>query len=239
MTYHAVDFPSQYLLLRKKEGRIYSDDQVADLPEVNKRHRYYHEWEMRKRSSVQLKKYLTGQKKVLQILEIGCGNGWLSAKMSDIPLAHVTGIDINTEELNQARRVFRNINNLDFLNCSLQDKTLANQLFDIIVFAASIQYFPLLKNTLEDAIKHLKTGGEIHIIDTNFYKVNELQAARQRSMDYFNAIGFPEMIEHYFHHSLEELLPFNCKLLYDPNSIINRLKKNRNPFYWVCVKGNA
>jgi len=239
ITYNAIDFSSQYLLLRKKEGRIYSDEEVSSLPEIQKRHRHYNEWEIRKHSSSRLKKYLTDKRKPLRILEIGCGNGWLSAKLSEIPLAHVTGIDINAEELSQAKRVFDQIENLEFFNCSLQDKRINDRRFDTIIFAASIQYFPLSKNILDDAIKHLKPDGEIHIVDTNFYKENELQEARQRSMDYFNAVGFPEMIEHYFHHSLEELRSFNYRLLYDPNAIINRFKKNKNPFYWFCVNGNA
>ena len=239
ITYNAIDFSSQYLLLRKKEGRIYSDEQVANLPEINKQHQYYNEWEIRKNSSSRLKKYLTNKKRSLRILETGSGNGWLSAKLSEIPLAHVTGIDINSEELNQARRVFTQIDNLEFFNCSLQDEAISNRQFDIIIFAASIQYFPLLKKILNDAMSHLKPEGEIHIIDTNFYKENELQEARQRSMDYFNAIGFPEMAEQYFHHSLDELRSFNYRMLYDPNSIINRFKKNKNPFYWFCVNGNA
>ncbi len=239
MTNNAIDFSRQYFLLRKEEGRLYSDEEVANLPEINKQHRYYSEWEIRKRSGVQLKKWLADKKRSLQILEIGCGNGWLSAKLSEIPSSHVTGIDINTEELNQARRVFDQINNVEFFNCSLQDEKLSNHQFDIIIFAASIQYFHSLKNILKHAIIHLKPGGEIHIMDTHFYNAKELNAARERSTDYFNAIGFPEMAKQYFHHSLEELQSFNHKVLYDPNSIANKFKKNKNPFYWVCVKDNA
>lgn len=239
MTYNAIDFSSQYLLLRKKEGRIYSDAEVAMLPEINKQHPYFDEWEIRKRSGVQLKKYLADKKRPLQILEIGCGNGWLSAMLSGIPSSQVTGIDINAEELNQARRVFDRIKNLEFLCCSLQDENVNKHQFDMIIFAASIQYFPSLKNILNDTIRHLEPGGEIHIMDTHLYHAKEVAAARQRSKDYFTAIGFPEMAEQYFHHSLEELRSFNHKVLYDPYSIANRLKKSKNPFYWVCVKGNA
>ena len=237
--YNAIDFSQQYLLLRKKEGRIYSDGEVANLPEINKQHEYYGEWEIRKKSSLQLKNYLAAKKRRLQILEIGCGNGWLSAKLSEILSSHVTGIDINPEELNQARRVFDQIKNLEFFNCSLQDESMSSHQFDIIIFAASIQYFPSLKNILNDSMGHLAPGGEIHILDAHFYNPNELNAARQRSKNYFNAIGFPEMAEQYFHHSLEELRSFTHKVLYAPYSIINRVRKSKNPFYWVCVKGNA
>ena len=239
ITYNAIDFSSQYCLLRSKEGRIYSDEEVSKLPETSKQHRYYKEWEIRKRSGDQLKKHLADKKRPLQILEIGCGNGWLSAKLSGIPLSQVTGIDINAQELGQAKRVFDQIRNLEFFKCSLGDENLRDHRFDMIVFAASIQYFPSLKNILNDAIGHLKPDGEVHIIDTHFYNAKELTAARLRSKDYFNSIGFPGMANQYYHHSLQELGSFNRKVLYDPSSLTNRIKTNKNPFYWFCVKGNA
>jgi protein-L-isoaspartate O-methyltransferase len=48
-------------------------------------HRHYHEWQIRKASSNRLVKYLAKKQKILEILEVGCGNGWLSAKLSVIP----------------------------------------------------------------------------------------------------------------------------------------------------------
>jgi ubiquinone/menaquinone biosynthesis C-methylase UbiE len=234
-----VDFSRQYFLLRKKEGRIYSDEEVAALPEIDKQHRYYREWQIRKNSSAELIKYLGNKKRPLQILEIGCGNGWLSAKLSLISSSRVTGIDINTEELNQANRVFRHIKNLIFFERSLQDEVISNLRFDIIIFAASIQYFSLLQNILNEAISCLKPGGEVHIIDSHFYNQKDVNDARQRSKEYYNAIGFPEMARQYFHHSFEELRLFRHKMLYKPGSIINRFKKNKSPFHWICIKANA
>ena len=239
ITYNAIDFSAQYYLLRKKEGRIYSDVEVSRLPVIDQQHQYYKEWEVRKNSSDRLKKYLTAKRRPLRILEIGAGNGWLSAKLSGIYSSHVTGIDINAEELSQAKRVFSQIENLHFFNCTLQDEPVNNQQFDIIVFAASIQYFRSLRTVLSNALSHLETGGEIHIVDTHFYHANDVNAAKQRTKDYFNGLGFPEMAEEYFHHSLDDLRSFNFETLYDPVSIINWLKKNKNPFYWFCVKHNA
>ena len=237
--YNTIDFPQQYFLLRKREGRVYSDKEVVSLPEINKEHTHYHEWQIRKQSSDRLVRHLVSKKKVLQILEVGCGNGWLSAKLSAIPLSRVIGIDINAEELNQAKRVFNQIGNLEFFNCSLQEEMLSNYKFDIVVFAASIQYFSSLEKALNDTLNRLKPGGEIHIIDSHFYKENEIDAARMRSNEYYRAIGFPEMSDQYFHHSFEELKLYQYDILYDPNSIINKLKRNKNPFYWICIRNNA
>ena len=239
LTHTAIDFTQQYFLLRKSEGRIYSDKEVAGLPAIDKEHKHFYEWQVRKDSSNRLVKYLLKKKKAFKILEVGCGNGWLSAKLSAISLSRVTGIDINSEELNQAKRVFSQIENLEFFNCSLQDEIVSDRQFDIIVFAASIQYFSSLEKVLGESLKVLKPGGEVHIIDSHLYKQNETDAARLRSHDYYNAIGFPEMNDQYFHHSLEGLKSFNHDILYDPGSIINKFKKNKNPFYWICIRSNA
>lgn len=238
-THNAIDFAQQYILLRYKEGRIYSDKQVAELPEIDKEHKHYNEWQVRKNTSGRLIKYFINKKRDLEILEVGCGNGWLSAKLSAVPLSKVTGIDINAAELSQAKRVFRQIGNVEFFNCSLQNEMFSGRKFDIIVFAASVQYFSSLKKVLSDSLEMLKLGGEIHIIDSHLYKQNGISAARLRSNEYYRAIGFPEMSDQYFHHTLGDLKLFNHDILYDPNSIINKLKKNKNPFYWVIIRGNA
>jgi SAM-dependent methyltransferase len=239
VTHNALDFTQQYILLRSKEGRIYSDKEVANLPEINNTHRHYYEWRIRKQSSDRLIKYLAKKKKSLEILEVGCGNGWLSAKLASIPFSQVTGIDINVEELKQAKRVFCQIENLEFFMGSLQNEILNDQKFDVIVFAASIQYFPDLKKIVGESLQNLRLAGEIHIIDSHFYRENEINAARLRSCDYYQSMGFPEMQDQYFHHSLDDLRSFNCNISYDPNSIINKLKKNKNPFYWIIIRSNA
>lgn len=233
------DTSSPYLLLRRKEGRIYTDDEVIQLPAIIKKHPYYNEWLIRKRSCDHLIKYLKDKNAPLDILEVGCGNGWLSAKLSGISFTQVTGIDINTEELDQAKRVFSHVRNLEFLNGGIQNEVLNGRQFNVIVFAASIQYFSSLTDILHCALKRLKPNGEIHILDSHFYSSGGLKAARRRSIEYFNSIGFPEMIEHYFHRSLDELRQFNVKFLHDPHSIFNRFRKNNNPFYWIRITDNA
>ena len=49
-------------------------------------------------------------------------------------------------------------------------------------------------------------------------------------------MGFEKMGKHYFHHSLEELELFHYEILYDANTVLNKLLKNKNPFKWICIK---
>jgi len=234
VTETATHFEEQYLALREKEHRLYSDEQVALLPEIDPSHPLSKEWEIRKRSSRQLMQWLISKQKRLDILEIGCGNGWLSAQLAKNVGNKVTGIDVNETELLQAKRVFDGINNLEFQNCEIE--SLAGQKFDVIIFSASIQYFGDLSKIISTALDLLQPKGELHILDTHFYKRSELEHAKKRSIDYFNSVGFPGMSEYYFHHSIDELKNFNYKIIHNPNFIIHQLMKNKNPFYWIVVQ---
>ena len=229
-------FEKLYLEVRKAERRLYSDEEVKCLPEIKTGHLYSDEWKQRKESSARLIKYLYKKHKPLAILEIGCGNGWFSAQMAKNDSWKITGIDINKEELIQAARVFGKIPNLEFIHADIRSGQLKQNNFDVIVFASSIQYFPFIREIVKTAFLFLKTGGEIHILDTAFYHSGELEAARQRTKDYFTGIGFPEAASYYFHHDRKDLEGFNTKILYNPESWINKLGTNKNPFYWICIK---
>lgn len=228
-------FEEAYIRLRTKEGRIYSDDELLRLPEIVTHHRYYNEWQLRKRSAEKLRTYFRKKNKPLTIQEAGCGNGWLSRFLSTIPLSRITGTDINKTELLQAKRVFGHVPNLQFICGDFNSAALMDKHFDCIVFASCIQYFSSLGELISSALQKLKPGGEIHILDSPFYQQNELAAARRRTAHYFSEIGFAEMADNYFHHSLEELQPFNISMLHKPGFISRYIWMNKNPFPWICI----
>lgn len=230
------DFAEKYIRLRHWEGRVYTDEEVARLPEIATTHPHYKEWMIRKGSASRFSDYLQKQQRPLRILEVGCGNGWLSALISRIPGCEVTGIDINVDELMQARRVFQQEEGLEFRIATREDLISSNELFDMVLFASSIQYFPSLKETISSSMKLLQNVGEIHLIDSHFYKPTGLAIAKQRSKLYFEAVGFPELSAHYFHHSLAEFETINHEILYDPHRLRNRIMRNHNPFYWIRIK---
>jgi ubiquinone/menaquinone biosynthesis C-methylase UbiE len=227
-------FEQLYLAVRQQEKRIYTDEQLKNLPDIAPAHPYYNEWLIRKQSSDRLIDYLKkNKKKHLKILEVGCGNGWLSAALSSQLNARVTGIDNNRVEITQAKRVFAN-RNIDFIYSSFNDDTFSDEKFDVIIFAASLQYFPSLITILKQSLAILNRGGEIHIIDSHFYKPTSTDKAEERSRQYYAGLGFPEMNKHYFHHSVSEFWGFKYNILFNPDSLLNRLLK-KGPFYWIVV----
>ncbi len=224
-----------YQRLREKEGRIYSDEQVMKLPTISKSHAYFHEWQMRKRSSKRLIQYLHQKKYPLSILEIGCGNGWLCHQLAHVSGSQVTGADINQPELQQATRVFSHIPNLKFVYGNMASDTFDDMQFDIVVMAACIQYFPSLQEMIRHSMKRLKPKGEIHIFDSPLYKPGEAEAARDRTIAYYKELGFPDMANHYYHHTITDLVDFDCTMLYRPSSLQHYLLQYKNPFPWVRI----
>lgn len=226
-------FTEQYIALRQQEKRIYTDDEVSLLPNIAHGHIHESEWKIRRHSCTLLVKYLR-RKRAGEIVEVGCGNGWLSHKLSEIPGCKVRGMDINEVELEQAARVFSGTSNLKFTFGDLDYIEDSPSVYDYIVFAASIQYFNSLSRVIQVAKNRLRTNGEIHILDSPFYSVQGITDARQRSKEYFARLGFDEMQKHYFHHTIDALQEFKYSILYNPHSVKNRLLK-RNPFPWIRI----
>ena len=225
-----------YIAVRKKENRLYTDEELLMLPEVNSHHVHWQEWQIRKRSCNRLLRYLKNMNRPLRILEIGCGNGWLSNRLSEIDQADVTGLDINITELYQARNVFRHKTNLHFLQGDIRDGTLDKEKFDVIIFAASIQYFSSISVIISKTAQLLNIDGEIHIMDSMFYSEPNVHNAKSRSDTYFMELGFPEMSDHYFHHPLSKLQKFNYKVFSRPATGLRKMFADKTPFYWVVIK---
>jgi ubiquinone/menaquinone biosynthesis C-methylase UbiE len=232
-------FEKKYIDLRNKEQRIYSDEELMLLPSIPKNHIHFNEWQIRKRSCNRLIQYLQAKPAPLRILEVGCGNGWLSRRLAGIPGSKVIGSDVNFTELQQAARVFSQIPNLLFIYGDVGSDILEKMEFDCIVFASCIQYFSPLHDIIKHSLQLLKPGGEIHILDSPIYKLSETAEAKKRTATYYAELGFPEMSKYYFHHSINELREFGFEILYQPSSIQNYILGNKNPFPWLCIKRTA
>ena len=196
---------------------------------------------VRKLSSQKLVNHLSNIKGEKDILDLGCGNGWLSNMLSDIDNSNVLGMDLNTAELKQAAKVFLPNKNLLFAYADIFNGTLNEYKFDFIILAAMVQYFSDISSLLENLLGKLKTKGEIHIIDSPLYSEKEVSNAIERSASYYTELGVPEMKEYYNHHTLREIRTnFNAELLYNPKSFMNRIKrslsKNYSPLYWIRIR---
>ena len=228
-----------YLRVREKEGRLYSDDVVAELPFVSNAHPLANEWRARAASATRLIRYLSRRSKLLCILDLGCGNGWLSNLLHRSGHC-VIGLDQNRFELQQAARVFSPQPGLSFLEADVFTAPFVAETFDVILLASVIQYFRDLTALLSVLLRYLKPQGEIHIMDSPLYTDSERDQAANRSLQYYAALGVPQMAEHYFHHRVSDLGAFAPKTLYQGRPLTLRLNqllgRVDSPFPWIVIR---
>jgi SAM-dependent methyltransferase len=229
-----ASFPD-YLRVRTRENRILPDEAVAVLPLVAPGHPNAKEWNLRAKTLRRFQVYLDKNfgNKPLKILDLGCGNGWMAHHLAVHPARQVRAADVNGPELQQGARLFGRENLIFWQVDILKDKLPEND-FDLIVLAASVQYFPDLRALIHVLKTCLKPGGEIHLLDSPFYADEAARiAARERSRQYYQGVGIPEMAQHYYHHTWPELRAFGAENL--NHSLINKLFC-RFRFPWVRIR---
>lgn len=227
-----------YLEVRSREDRVLTDEQLLDLPVVRKPAARAREWRWRKRSFQRLDNYLNNRypNRPIRVLDLGCGNGWMSNLLATNPLRTVTAVDVNEPELEQARRVFQR-ENLQFVYGDVMKGGFQAHSFDVIVLAASVQYFPHLPELISVLKRLLASNGEIHILDSPFY-IDKMaaMAARKRTKAYYEQLGVPEMDTFYHHHLWQEARELRAV---DLNSgfgtSLSRWLKYLGPFPWLRI----
>ena len=224
-------FEQRYLAVRQAEGRVLTDEQVRLLP-TSPHPKFSNEWRVREQAMNRVGQLKLNGKKVL---DVGCGNGWFSHFLLGNAMK-VIGLDVNRVELEQAARVF-DAPGVSFLQANLFDPQWKKGRFDQVFFNSSIQYFPNLTQTINRAMELLVERGSIHILDSPFYAQSKVKEAIQRSRDYYRQLGFPEMSDHYGHHTLEEIASFKPHFRYRPvKGFFNRFKSADSPFPWIEIR---
>lgn len=238
-TEEEIVIEKSYLEARIKEKRIYGDVIVKSLPAVSKKHIHYSEWIIRKQSAAKLFSYLSRNRKQKTILELGCGNGWLSSMLAGMNNTFVVGMDINHMELEQGARVFKK-ENLKFVYGDVFNEAVSVLRFDFIIVASSASYFEDVDKLIKRLLLLLNERGEIHFVDNPSFSHDEIEKARERSKNYYELIDVLEMSSHYFHHDLKSIVKkYDHRILYDPRNVFSlmmrKIVKSMSPFYWARI----
>lgn len=231
-----ASFEDAYIHLRQKEQRLFPDDIAKNLPRLPSGHPLKKEWRAREKSMQRLAAYLGGKpRQKTRILDLGCGNGWLSAQLSKLPDTCVTGLDVNRTELDQAADLFRSTN-LRFVHDDIF-RFRPDHRFDYIILGSCIQYFRDIGQLINQLLALLKENGEIHVIDSPWYQRAGVTTARQRSLTYFSSKN-SRMAAYYFHHHWASISIFNPVIMYNPRSLVNRVRRrllDDSPFPWIRI----
>jgi len=229
-----------YIKVRDKEGRLYSDEELKHLPDIRPDHPLRKEWDIRKRTGKHLVKYFS-QYENKNILEVGCGNGWLSNLLGRETNNKITALDMNKPELIQGAEVFKENENVSFVYGNIFENIFPPQTFDYILLAGSIQYFTDFDELINQLFYYSSANGEIHIADTNFYTEDEAGSAKLRTKDYFESLNLPEMIPFYHHRKWDELKNYNFRIMNKTRvkaagAVKSITGSGMNIFPWIIVQ---
>ena len=180
-----AEFEKQYKSVRDKEGRWLSDEAVKKLPKVDANNSHHEEWKKRAWMLQKFETYMS-LASTNNVLDIGCGNGWMTHRISN-HCETITGMDVGAEELEQAARCF-GTDTTHFVCCN-DWSLLPQNSFDLVYFAGSFQYFQPTAEFWNQLLGLLKPEGEIHILETKFYSKEEAKEAELRSKAYFEKLG--------------------------------------------------
>ena len=141
------------------------------------------------------KYYLLGRDRLLtemrvmpgeRVLEVGCGTGRNLIILSKrYPDAHLYGLDASAAMLETAQEKIgaANASNIE-IRTALADDFSFDKTFDLtkpfdkIFFSYSISMIPVWRESIDNALKNLKPGGELYIVD--FYDQKDLPKAFQK-----------------------------------------------------------
>jgi SAM-dependent methyltransferase len=168
-------FRKDYAKQRASEGRAYSGAELATLPYLDSGP-LARQWAVRARTfdaflRLAVRPLAKELRRPLGVLDLGAGNGWLSYRLAGEGHA-CTAIDIREDSVDGlgkasglARRRF-----FTRLVASFEALPLPDACADVAAFNAALHYSTDLQQALSEAVRCVRKGGLIAILDSPFYR---------------------------------------------------------------------
>lgn len=107
----------------------------------------------------------------MQVLELGCGSGWLTLAMAQRG-ADATGVDISAQSLEIARDYYAKIHSevsgsVIYQVADLNSMTLNSNAYDVIVIKGTLHHLPQAEHLIDQTYQALKQGGLLWVSDEN------------------------------------------------------------------------
>ncbi|MGA3130360.1 MAG: class I SAM-dependent methyltransferase [Terracidiphilus sp.] len=256
-----ASFVKDYEFIRRKEGRWSNDPAFyLALPFADLTGNFSDQWRIRARSFRYIERKLLPQMTnllgpSLRILDIGAGNGWLSYRLA-LAGHRPAAVDLcaNAFDGLEAAAPFATVLE-DFFprfQAEMDRLPFADAQFDVAIFNASLHYSTGYMRTIREAVRCLRPGGYILIVDSPSYRRAEageaMRAERaRRFQSEFDARGraLPSR-EYLTPEDIEELSTLGVRwtkhlpwfgLRWWMRPWIARLKRRREPSQFYLYEG--
>jgi SAM-dependent methyltransferase len=190
-------FIHEYETIRTAEGRGSTDPAYyRQLPFRDLTGRYASDWKIRSQSYQALLSsvILPNEKKAgrpLKVLDLGAGNCWLSYRMAQRGhLAAAVDLQTNVRDALGARMYYDA--SFETLQADFQHLPFLEGQADLAIFNASFHYSTNYQVCLCEALRVLRSDGQVIILDSPIYQDarSGQQMVREREASYHQAYGF-------------------------------------------------
>lgn len=220
-------FDSLYAVLRRREGRTLLDPaSLRALPEPppgTSRARA-REWRSRAWCASFIERRLAARA-APRVLDLGCGPGWLAARLARNG-REVVGLDVSRTELTAGAVAFAELERLRLVQGDVFDAGLELGRFDAVLLVAALQYFGDLPRLVARLRALLQPEGEVLLLETPIYRRREVDSARLRTRRHYESLGLPQLVAHYHHHVEDDLSALGARFLYHPSTLASRLQRH-------------
>ena len=199
---HFRRFMQEYQQVRASEGRgSSSPDYYLSLPHADVTGRNAWQWSIRAVTFLYfVRRLLPGIERrfarPLDILDVGAGNGWLSYRLAQrghLPVA-VDLLDNDEDGLGAAQHYYSSLGWLfPRFQAEMDHLPFADGQFDVAIFNASLHYSEDYCATLREAVRCLRPGGCLIVLDSPFYRREESghKMVSERKQQFTQNFGFP------------------------------------------------
>lgn len=171
---HYHRFLEEYRIVRRHEGRASIDlEGYRVLPRVGPDHPHRAEWKIRAVSYHRLVTLvvepLTRERGPLAVADLGAGNGWMSRRLA-MAGHRVAAVDILDDDSDGLGAHLLSEHPFDTARAEFDRLPVASETLDLVVFNGALHYSTSYGRTLGEALRVLRPGGVVAVLDSPFYR---------------------------------------------------------------------
>ena len=165
-------FLADYTAIRSAEGRGSADAAYyRSLPFLDRALQNAWQWQIRAKTYEYLASRLLPAN-AIDIADLGAGNCWLSYRLRELGRNPVA-VDLSTDPRDGLGAAQFYPNPFPLVQAEFDQLPFAGAQFDLVIFNASFHYSTDYHRTLKSALRCLRPGGLIMVLDSPLYKLPE------------------------------------------------------------------